>query len=137
MPEASRMASRTPQTDESPPKGESLSMQIYAAMLGNEPAFDCPASRKHPRLKMRVRLEAKLEHAGASPFFRTTLREHVERCAAYAVRALDEARERLSVAHPKPIETLRETSDPSGLKPVVLVGSAATKRRRSTDSRAA
>jgi hypothetical protein len=86
---------------------------------------------------MRVRLEAKLEHAGSSPFFRTTLREHVERCAAYALRALDEARERLNISRPKPIETLREPADDSLTKPVVLIGPAAAKRRRSTDSRAA
>jgi hypothetical protein len=112
-------------------------MQIYAAMLGDEPSFEAPVSTARPRLTMRVRLEARLEHAGSSPFFRTTLREHVERCAAYAIRALDEARERLNVARPKPIETLGDPAQPALSKPIVLTGPASAKRRRSTDSRAA
>ena len=131
------MASRKPTTDEAHAERGTLSMQIYAAMLGDEPRFDRPAPTERPRLRMRVRLEAKLEHASTSPFFRTTLREHVERCAAYAIRALDEARERLSTARPKPIERLREAPDPPLSKPIALIGPAAAKRRRSPDSRAA
>lgn len=112
-------------------------MQIYAAMLGDDPHFEKPVSTTHPRLKVRVKLEAKLEHAHSSPFHRTTLREHVERCAAYAARAIDDARERLGASRPKPIETLREPIDSAPLKSLVLVGPIATRPRKTPVTKAA
>lgn len=131
------MAHRTNQSDATAAKSGSLSMQIYKAMLGDEPSFEGTAPASHPRLKMRLKVEARLEHAGSSPFFRTTLREHVERYAAYAARALEEARERLTVSRPKPIETLGAPAARELAKPVVLVGKAGAKHRPPSGSRAA
>lgn len=110
------------------PKRESLSMKIYAAMLGDAPRIEDPVPVARPRLKMRVKLEARLEHAGTSPFVRTTLREHFERCAAYAMRAIDEARGRLTNARPKPMQPLADDAEPA--TPVVLIGKPTAKSRR-------
>lgn len=115
----------------------SLSMQIYAAMLGDQPSFEKDTPTIHPRLTMRLKVEATIQHAGSSQFHRTTLREHVERCAGYAARAIDEARERLAAARPKPIETLGDSANPSILKPIVLIGPAAVKASKPSSSRAA
>ena len=118
----------TPKT--TPKKRQSLSMQIYAAMLGDAPEVERAAPITRPRLKMRVRLEAKLEHVGVSPFCRMTLRDHVERCAAYAVKAVDEARERLAASKPKPLDARRDRAEPAPLKSIVLIGPAARRGRR-------
>lgn len=130
------MAIRKPQPATAT-RRRSLSMEIYAAMLGDEPSFEKAVPEVRPRLKLRVKLEAKLEHANSSPFHRTTLREHVERCAAYAAKAIDEARERLGAARPKPIKTLNETPGQVSLHPLTLVGPIATRPRKTPSSRAA
>jgi hypothetical protein len=113
-------------------KRPTLSMQIYAAMLGDAPKVERATPITRPRLKMRVRLEARLEHAGSSQFHRTSLREHVERCAAYAARAIDEARERIAQARPKPMAPLGDRGAAADVKPIVLIGPAARGQRTAT-----
>ena len=120
MPAASKHDNSDPQN---------LTLNIYAAMLGDRPAFDRNPASEKPNPNARGEFEARLQRLSASPFFRPTLRDHVERVAAYAARAIDEARDRLAAARPKKIETLSETPSDEMLKPIVLVGPAARRMK--------
>lgn len=114
-----------------------VAMRIYEAMLGDSPEIAKPVPTHRPRLSMRMKLEARLEHAGDCQFFRPTFREHLERCVGYAARALDDARERLHASRPKPVETLGDPIAAAEAKSIVLIGPAARNRRRTDAPNAA
>ena len=100
-------------------KHDGLSMKIYSALLGGLPDIAPRDGDYAPRLKMRVRIEARIEHRPVSPFRQPTLRDSVERYAAYAAQAINDAHARLTAARSTVSPRTREQPKAT---PVVLIG---------------
>lgn len=107
-------------------KHDGLSMKIYSALLGTAPAIERTDEGHTPRLKMRVRIEAHIERRPVSPFRQPTLRDSVERYAAYAAQAINDAHARLSAARSTIAPRERE---PIKATPVVLIGPSVRKSK--------
>lgn len=101
-------------TTVTPRRCDPLAMKIYSAFLGNLP-------RIVPKPASTVFIEED------TPFHSDTLRRQIRRATGSATRALDEARERLSRSAQPPLAAA--SAKRSGAAPMVLVGSAAVRRR--------
>ncbi len=100
-------------------KLDPLAMQIYAAILGGSPRVS-----RNPPTQSRLKVQFEMKREVVSPFNSPTLKQTIERAAAGAVTALNDAGDRLRrsrarVQPPAPMPTRAPMARPT---PIVLIG---------------